>query len=95
MKWFRKSFLKKIYKNISTDKDRFCCKVNSWHTFFISFKDLKEVKENQKSDFIKSYFNGLDLPLKCYRVWFISKSDRIDFLQECINKLETKNFKKL
>ena len=53
MKWFRNDFLNKIYNDISTDNERFCCHVNSWHKLFICWKDLKEVEENQKSNFIK------------------------------------------
>ena len=88
MKWFRKSFLNKIYNDISTDNERFCCHVNSWHKLFICWKDLKEVEENQKSNFIKYYYNNSDLI--CGNVWFNNKTDRMDFLKECISKFETK-----
>jgi len=88
MKWFRKSFLNKIYNDILTDKKRFCCHVNSWHKLFICWKDLKEVEENQYSNFIKLHYNPSDLI--CRNTWFYEKSDRIEFLKECISKFETK-----
>lgn len=90
MKWFRKSFLKKIYKNISTHKDKYCCCVNSWHKLFICWKDLKEVKEvSQSFDFDTSLVPSISL-LNCRGVWFLDRFERLDFLNECISKFETK-----
>ena len=88
MKWFRKSFLNKIYNNISTNKSKFCCHVISWHGLFICWKDLKEVEENKKSNFIQSDYNVSDF--NCVNVWFKNREDRIGFLKECISKFETK-----
>ena len=86
MKWFRLSFLKKIHNDISIGKNRFCCHVHSWHRLFICWKDLNEVKENRYSKYLKPYYTSSDLT--CRNVWFDGTEDRLNFLNECISKLE-------
>lgn len=86
-KWFRKSFLKTIHNRIEIDKSLFCCNVKSWHSWFICWKDLKEVQENLDSEYIHESLKGKDTILDCGYVWFMSKQNRLAFLKECLNKL--------
>jgi hypothetical protein len=88
MKWFRLSFLKKIHNDILTGETRYCCLVSTWHKSFICWKDLKEVKENHYSKYIRPYYSSWELT--CSNVWFEGKEDRLNFLNECISKLENK-----
>lgn len=84
MSWFRKGFLTKIRKEIfDLNGYGYCCHVNSWHKIFICWKDLKEVKENLDSKYIKEY-----IFYNCSNVWFRTYDDRIAFLDECLNKFK-------
>lgn len=82
MKWFRKSFLKKIKSKIEK-KDKFCCQVKTWHKIFICWKNLKEVEENMiQTTYLKQNVRDFD----CDTSWFYNKEDRLSFLEECIKK---------
>lgn len=81
MKWFRKSFLTKIHSDILYNKKYYCCKVNSWHSFFICWKNLKEVKENMNSKELKEITE-----YSCNFSWFYNKVGRLEFLKECLMK---------
>lgn len=87
MSWFRKSFLTKIKKDILEGKNRYCCLVESWHTYFICWKDLKEVKENLDSEYIISFIKNYNL-LNSSEVWFNTNRDRLDFLDQCLAKFK-------
>lgn len=84
---FRKSFLKKIRKEVTDNNSlvNFCCLVKSWHTIFICWKDLKEVKENMKSKYL------VPPPYRCDLPWFQNRNDRISFIDECLLKFENDN----
>lgn len=88
-KWFRKSFLNKIYNTIehgnTTD---YCCNVKSWHTLFICWKDLKEVKENMNSDALSEFIKKNISKQDCSFVWFPTRKDRLKFLKECLDKFK-------
>lgn len=88
--WFRKAFLKKILKTIIKGKTGFCCLVTSWHSWFICWKDLKEVQENLHSEHIALRIK-VGHRFNCNEVWFDEPSDRILFLQECLMKFKEKN----
>lgn len=94
-KSFRLSFLNRILKDIVTDEKMYCCHVDSWHSRYICWKDLKEVKENHDSRYVftnermwksidEGYFN-------CSREWFDTKMYRVKFLEECIDNCEKNN----
>jgi hypothetical protein len=87
MSWFRKSFLTKIRKEIFIKKYEYCCHVKSWHTIFICWKDLKEVKENLNSKYIKEYIKE-DKYYTCSEIWFRTHNDRLNFLDECLAKFK-------
>lgn len=80
---FRKAFLEKILKSITLNKKKFCCCVWSYHRIFICWKDLKEVKKNMSSKYLKK-MDGYN----CGKVWFCRKEDRISFLKECLNNFK-------
>jgi hypothetical protein len=82
MKWFRKSFLKAIYFQILHNKKRHCCHVRTWHSLFVCWKDLKEVKQNMTSKQLRNWKS-----YTCKLCWFDNKEKRLDFLKECIQKL--------
>ena len=86
MWWFRKSFLKRIYKRIKSEKVDYCCLVWSWHSVFICWKDLKEVQDNITSHYISEHVRGNKDNRNCRNVWFYTKGDRLGFLNECITK---------
>lgn len=81
MKWFRKAFLKIIYFQILHNKKNHCCKVENWHSLFICWKDLKEVKANMNSKQLLDWSS-----YSCHISWFNSKEKRLNFLNECIKK---------
>lgn len=87
-KSFRKSFLEKIHSNLSTGKSSFCCHVMSWHRLFICWKDLKEVKDNMLSGYLRESVKNNIGKQNCTEAWFWGPSDRIEFIKECLNKLE-------
>jgi len=83
MKWFRKRYLRYIYKQIRLGNEHFCCHVKCVYSLFICWKDLKEVKENMNSELISSLLKS---NLTCSRSWFRYRHERLEFLQECLNK---------
>lgn len=88
MSWFRKSFLTKIRKEIFKHYGYgYCCHVNSWHKTFICWKDLKEVQENLDSEYIIDYIKK-DKLFTCSNAWFRNPNDRLNFLDECLNKFK-------
>ena len=86
-RWFRRSFLKAIYKDINSGNNQFCCHVKSWHSKLICWKELREVQDELESTtllcedlrYIKDY------GCRCW--WFNSSQDRLQFIQDCINRL--------
>lgn len=86
-KWFRRSYLKKIYKEIESERSRFCCLVFSWHRLFCCWEELKEVKENHNSFHLTDGMIYSD-DFICSRSWFYHKHNRLAFLKECLDKLK-------
>lgn len=86
-KWFRKNYLNRIYSDIILNKAKYCCVVYSWHSFFICWKDLKEVKDNMNSVFLRKEIRDNISFQNCVNSWFWHKTERINFLKECLNKL--------
>lgn len=86
MWWFRKSFLKRIYKQIKQEKAEFCCLVESWHKMFICWSELKEVEENFNSKYLYEYIRGNKEKMNCGNAWFFTKGNRLGFLNECITR---------
>lgn len=84
---FRKSYLKKLH-HVVTTKVFYCCHVNTWHRLFICWKDLKEVKENMTSIYLKDHVRENIEERHCANVWFSCMHNRKSFLEECL-----KNFK--
>ncbi len=84
MKWFRRSFLNKLYEDISTYNASYCCNVKTWHLAFSCFKDLKEVQANMNSKYLMEVEYNYD----CKESWFDSRHNRLNFLKECIHKLD-------
>lgn len=82
--WFRKLFIQRIYIDISTYEEDFCCHVYSWHSFFICWKDLKEVKET----FLESKNLYSFVEFSCDNAWFSGRSQRLIFLEEVLNKFK-------
>lgn len=83
---FRKNYLTTIHNEISEGKQAFCCYVDTWQKKYICWKELREVKSNYHSSYIKSWFRGNEDFLTCGVSWFRLKSDRIGFLEECLKK---------
>lgn len=89
-KWFRKLFLKKIYKNIDNGDDYFCCHVMCIYRLFICWKELKEVKENMDSKYLSEWIKVNPNQQHCKNVWFDSdvtyNQNRLLFLKECLSE---------
>ena len=82
-KWFRKLYLKDLYKKIlRKGKPYFCCHYEGVYSIFISWKDLKEVKENMDSKRLRPNI----VHFTCSFIWFYSHYDRLKFLEECLSK---------
>lgn len=86
MTWFRKRFLKKIYRVILSNCKTYCCTVKPWESRFICWKDLKEVKENMNSDQLIRY--DTNSSYTCNDPWFWCKENRLLFLEECLSKFK-------
>lgn len=86
-KWFRRSYLKKIYKEIESENQWYCCAVYSWHKLFCCWKDLKEVKENCNSEYLYLELQGIK-NIECTGPWFYYRHNRLAFLKECLDKLK-------
>ena len=93
MKWFRKLFLLHLYNELSIHMEKygkpmFLCHVNCIYGIFISWMDLKEVRDNLDSSYIlRSVKRFNTFPSKDI-VWFDRNIDRLLFLKECLNKFK-------
>ena len=93
MKWFRKLFLLYLYNNLSVhmeiySKPMFLCQVKCIYGIFISWIDLKEVRDNLDSSYILHSVKSLDSFPNKYIVWFDRNIDRLLFLGECLDKFK-------
>lgn len=86
-KWFRKAYLKIIYKTVKLSTINYCCHIKPFHSLFICWKDLKEVEENMKSEHLRTIFTKNEY-YTCSIPWFENKESRLAFLEECLNKLK-------
>ena len=84
-RFFRRWYLKRTYRLILTDKYYYCCKAG-FHSWFVPFIDIKEVRENNNSEFLIKYIKGKNLQQFEHQTLFLNKEDRLKFLQECIDK---------
>lgn len=91
MKWFRWLFISylyyKLYFHVKKYNDHmFLCRVDCIYGKFISWMDLKEVRDNLDSEHIQNCaredntFPSKDL------IWFEGNKNRLLFLEECLNK---------
>ena len=93
MKWFRKLFLLHLYNELSVhmreySKPMFLCYVKCIYGIFISWIDLKEVRDNLDSSYILNSVKQLDSYPNKNIVWFDRNIDRLLFLGECLNKFK-------
>ena len=93
MKWFRKLFLLHLYNELSVhmreySKPMFLCNVNCIYGIFISWMDLKEVRDNLDSSYILRPVKRFNpFPSKDI-IWFDRNIDRLLFLEECLDKFK-------
>ena len=93
MKWFRKLFLLYLYNELSIhmetySKHMFLCHVKCIYGIFISWMDLKEVRDNLDSSYILDYVKKVD-EFPCNQmVWFDRNIDRLLFLGQCLYKFK-------
>lgn len=85
---FRKSFLQTIYNEIEKDEKLYCCCVITWHKLFICWKNLKEVKNNMDSGYLRDVIISGREEANCINGWFSCKSNRLGFLKECIKSIK-------
>lgn len=93
MKWFRKLFLQHLYNKLSINMEKygepmFLCHVKCIYGMFISWMDLKEVRDNLNSSYILDYIKKVDEFPSNQMVWFDRNIDRLLFLEECLDKFE-------
>ena len=93
MKWFRKLFLLHLYNELSVhmreySKPMFLCNVNCIYGIFISWMNLKEVRDNLDSSYILHSVKSLDSFPNKDIVWFDKNIYRLLFLGECLNKFK-------
>ena len=93
MKWFRKLFLLHLYNKLSVhmekdSKPMFLCQEHCIYGTFISWMDLKEVRDNLDSSYLLYSVKSLDSFPNKYIVWFDRNIDRLLFLEECLNKFK-------
>ena len=93
MKWFRKLFLQYLYNELcihieTYSKPMFLCNVKCICGMFISWTDLKEVRDNLDSSYILNSVKQLDSFPNKDIVWFDRNTDRLLFLEECLNKFK-------
>ena len=93
MKWFRKLFLLHLYNELSIHMERYgkpmyLCQVKCRYGIFISWIDLKEVRDNLDSSYILDYVKQLDSFPNKGIAWFDRNIDRLLFLGECLNKFK-------
>ena len=91
MKWFRKQYLTFILNQIIKLNNQccFCCtqSLKTYHSKFISWKELKKVKENMSSKFLYRYIREEKQFQNCNNKWFPHNTNRIAFLKQCLTKL--------
>ena len=91
MKWFRWLFISylyyKLYFHVKKYNDHmFLCHVDCIYEKFISWMDLKEVRDNLDSEHIhNSAREDNAFPCKDL-IWFEGNKNRLLFLEECLNK---------
>ena len=93
MKWFRKLFLLHLYNELSIHMERYgkpmyLCQVKCIYGIFISWIDLKEVRDNLDSSYILRYVKRIDTFPTEDIAWFDRNIDRLLFLKECLNKFK-------
>ena len=93
MKWFRKLFLLHLYNKLSVHMERyskpmFLCQVNCIYGTFISWIDLKEVRDNLDSSYISRSVKRIDTFPTEDVFWFDRNIDRLLFLEECLDKFK-------
>ena len=93
MKWFRKLFLQYLYNELcihikTYSKPMFLCNVKCICGMFISWTDLKEVRDNLDSSYILNSVKQLDSFPNKDTVWFDKNTDRLLFLGGCLNKFK-------
>ena len=93
MKWFRKLFLLHLYNKLSAhmeiySKPMFLCQEHCIYGTFISWMDLKEVRDNLDSSYLLYSVKSLDSFPNKYIVWFDRNIDRLLFLGECLDKFK-------
>ena len=93
MKWFRKLFLLHLYNKLSAhmeiySKPMFLCQEHCIYGTFISWMDLKEVRDNLDSSYLLYSVKSLDSFPNKYIVWFDRNIDRLLFLEECLDKFK-------
>ena len=93
MKWFRKLFLLHLYNKLSVhmekdSKPMFLCHVNCIYGTFISWIDLKEVRDNLDSSYISRSVKRFNTFPNKDIFWFDRNIDRLLFLEECLNKFK-------
>ena len=93
MKWFRKLFLLHLYNKLSVHMEKygkpmFLCQEHCIYGTFISWMDLKEVRDNLDSSYLLYSVKSLDSFPNKYIVWFDRNIDRLLFLEECLNKFK-------
>ncbi len=84
----RKKYLQKIYDEISNDNKEFCCHVIIKLGMFICWKNLKEVKDNMNSLYLRYEIRTIKANQTCEKAWFENKEIRLLFLQECLDKFD-------
>ena len=93
MKWFRKLFLLYLYNKVSVSikmnrKQIFLCHVKCIYGIFISWIDLKEVRDNLDSSYILRPVKRFNTFPNKDIIWFDRNIDRLLFLEECLNKFK-------
>lgn len=93
MKWFRKLFLLYLYNKLSVHMEKysepmFLCQVKCIYGIFISWMDLKEVRDNLDSSYILRYVKRIDTFPTEDVFWFDRNIDRLLFLKECLDKFK-------
>ena len=69
-------------------KPMFLCQEHCIYGTFISWMDLKEVRDNLDSSYLLYSVKSLDSFPNKYIVWFDRNIDRLLFLEECLNKFK-------
>ena len=93
MKWFRKLFLQHLYNKLSIHMEKygkhmFLCQVKCIYGIFISWMDLKGVRDNLDSSYILHPVKQFDTFPNKDIVWFNRNIDRLLFLEECLNQFK-------